>query len=353
MNAGIERIAYNLPREELLKQTVVLPADVGLLASLRALNDVTNGQPDVLEIYSKYLEQLDAEINADSSQRVYQHYLLLLKQEISTIESTLSKQFSIFRNLLNNSAALPSYAQNNQAKDRYVDQDYYDNDQRGDTTYVRDISTRKSRNATQGRHSHSNRINPINQVDEAKFFGFSKDDVSIVDKISATAIEGLRKTFAQDCVDHIDKRLEFFSKLKREANYLDQVNAARFTVSQDKRELAIYAFSIVTVIFLPSSTVAGIFGMNTNDMRNLQQNQWIFWAVATPLSVVVIIVGLLWAGELGNAWAGFLNFWSRGRKHMTVSAGPGHLPPSENLTPAAYLPSPGRLPDPYLSPPRY
>ena len=58
MNAGIERIAYNLPREELLKQTVVLPADVGLLASLRALNDVTNGQPDVLEIYSKYLEQL-------------------------------------------------------------------------------------------------------------------------------------------------------------------------------------------------------------------------------------------------------------------------------------------------------
>jgi hypothetical protein len=66
----------------------------------------------------------------------------------------------------------------------------------------------------------------------------------------------------------------------------------------------------VTVIFLPLSTVAGIFGMNTNDIRNLDSDQWLYWAVAAPITVVVIILGLIWAGELGNFLAGVLDFWS-------------------------------------------
>lgn len=54
----------------------------------------------------------------------------------------------------------------------------------------------------------------------------------------------------------------------------------------------------MTIIFLPLSTIAGILGMNTNDVRNMQSNQWLFWVLAIPLSVVTIGACLLWTGEM-------------------------------------------------------
>jgi len=67
-----------------------------------------------------------------------------------------------------------------------------------------------------------------------------------------------------------------------------------------RQENAVYAFTIVTVIFLPLSAVSSIFGMNTSDMRDLTQTQWLYWATAIPVTVGVILLGLLWTGELGN-----------------------------------------------------
>ena len=42
--------------------------------------------------------------------------------------------------------------------------------------------------------------------------------------------------------------------------------------------------------------------MNTNDIRNMEIDQWLFWATALPVTISVIIVGLWWMGELGNAF---------------------------------------------------
>ena len=72
--------------------------------------------------------------------------------------------------------------------------------------------------------------------------------------------------------------------------------------NKDRQEAAIYAFTIVTIIFLPLSFVSGFLGMNTYDMRNMSQKQWVFWAAAIPLTLVIVIISLLWAGELKNAW---------------------------------------------------
>jgi nucleoside recognition membrane protein YjiH len=66
--------------------------------------------------------------------------------------------------------------------------------------------------------------------------------------------------------------------------------------NKDRQEAAIYAFTIVTIIFLPISTVASVFGMNTNDVRNMGQSQWLFWAAALPLTTLVIAVSLFAAG---------------------------------------------------------
>jgi hypothetical protein len=73
-------------------------------------------------------------------------------------------------------------------------------------------------------------------------------------------------------------------------------NADAIRHNKDKQEGAIYVFTIVTVIFLPISTVASVLGMNTNDIRNMEKTQWVFWAAAVPLTAVIIVVSLFAAG---------------------------------------------------------
>lgn len=68
-------------------------------------------------------------------------------------------------------------------------------------------------------------------------------------------------------------------------------------------------FTVVTVIFLPLSTVASILGMNTNDVRNMEINQWVFWVVAVPLTLIVAAICLVATGELRNFMANLVGLW--------------------------------------------
>ena len=52
--------------------------------------------------------------------------------------------------------------------------------------------------------------------------------------------------------------------------------------------------------------------MNTRDVRNMSVNQWVFWAVALPVTFIIIILALIWTNELDNFWKGFVNLWRRG-----------------------------------------
>ncbi|MCJ1465838.1 hypothetical protein MMC07_004457 [Pseudocyphellaria aurata] len=63
---------------------------------------------------------------------------------------------------------------------------------------------------------------------------------------------------------------------------------------------AIMVFTIVTVIFLPLSFVSSYFGMNTADVRNLELNQWIFWAVGggTTIMVAAVVLAIAFQGTL-------------------------------------------------------
>ena len=93
-------------------------------------------------------------------------------------------------------------------------------------------------------------------------------------------------------------------------------NIQKIDTNKDRQESAVYAFTIVTVIFLPLSTVATILGMNTQDVRNTSLNQWIFWAVAIPLTFIIIILSLIWTNELQNFWHGFANLWRSSRRKV-------------------------------------
>lgn len=65
------------------------------------------------------------------------------------------------------------------------------------------------------------------------------------------------------------------------------------------------------MIFLPLSAVAGIFGMNTADVRDMDFDQWLYWVTAVPVTIAVILLGLWWMGELRNAFSWLPGFKRR------------------------------------------
>lgn len=75
--------------------------------------------------------------------------------------------------------------------------------------------------------------------------------------------------------------------------------------NKDRQEAAIYIFTIVTIVFLPLSFVSSVLGMNTSDIRNMGRSQWLFWAAAIPLTFSIIVICLLFTGDLFNlaSWA--------------------------------------------------
>jgi hypothetical protein len=63
---------------------------------------------------------------------------------------------------------------------------------------------------------------------------------------------------------------------------------------------AILVFTVVTIIFLPLNFVSSFFGMNVYDIRNLQQNQGLFWIVASCVTAGVVAASLFLAFEGGS-----------------------------------------------------
>jgi Mg2+ and Co2+ transporter CorA len=69
---------------------------------------------------------------------------------------------------------------------------------------------------------------------------------------------------------------------------------------KDNQEKASLAFTTVTVLFLPLTLLASIFGMNTNDIRNMQQSQGLFWGIAVPMCAGALLIWLMYLGTLGR-----------------------------------------------------
>jgi Mg2+ and Co2+ transporter CorA len=85
--------------------------------------------------------------------------------------------------------------------------------------------------------------------------------------------------------------------------------------NKDRQEKAALTFTTVTVLFLPLTLLASIFGMNTQDIRDMPVNQWIFWLIGTPLCVVALLIWLLYLGSF-RSWARWFREWKE-EKHNT------------------------------------
>ncbi|KAJ8121677.1 hypothetical protein O1611_g10036 [Lasiodiplodia mahajangana] len=129
---------------------------------------------------------------------------------------------------------------------------------------------------------------------------YGQDDPDDGLRLSALDPGGYRLLLARDCERIIEERLAEFAQFKRKAEALNQANMQKTETRKDYQEQAVYAFTVVTIVFLPLSAISSIFGMNTSDIRDLEQGQWLYWATAVPVTVAVILIGLWWMGELGN-----------------------------------------------------
>lgn len=156
---------------------------------------------------------------------------------------------------------------------------------------------------------------------------------------------GLRSLFLRECANALESRDFDLARFGQQVEYLTEMAAYKMERTKDRQENAVYAFTIVTIIFLPLSSIAGIFGMNTSDVRDMDYTQWLYWAVALPLTALVIVGGLWWMNELGNVFR-----WITGQQRRSV------VQPRLSTTvtaPVSYT-SPfapdSRLPPPYYTP---
>ncbi|KAK3326122.1 hypothetical protein B0H66DRAFT_600258 [Apodospora peruviana] len=53
--------------------------------------------------------------------------------------------------------------------------------------------------------------------------------------------------------------------------------------------VVIFVFTIVTIIFPPLSSSTSYLSMNTNDIRDMENGQWLLWAIEGPLTAIVLL----------------------------------------------------------------
>jgi Mg2+ and Co2+ transporter CorA len=86
-----------------------------------------------------------------------------------------------------------------------------------------------------------------------------------------------------------NRLIDLDSRLEDVSNHVSRM----LEIQKENNGNAIIVFTIVTIIFLPLSWATSYLGMNTVDIRDLQQGQWLFWTIALPVTTVVIGLAVL------------------------------------------------------------
>ncbi|KAI1498364.1 hypothetical protein F5X99DRAFT_412171 [Biscogniauxia marginata] len=285
---GMNEIMDELPAVSLLDYSVVQPMELVGLLSLKLLHDSTGTFSSINDTYSEYLKGLENEIATKDSDRSYQLCLTLFKQEVSVIRGVIASQMRAV--VAMSRPPRPNWGDQQSRREKEMLEKERDKS-RVDRNWAR-----------------------LNQYQApTDFFTRGLDDFELVrepdgfSKLSATDPGGFRELFGRECRTWLDLRDDEFYELNNKASQLEIMNTNKIEVTKDRQEAAVYAFTMVTIIFLPLSTISSIFGMNSSDVRDMEAGQWAYWAAALPTTLLVIIAGLWWMGEL----RGILN-WVRG-----------------------------------------
>ncbi|TQV97268.1 Mg2+ transporter [Cordyceps javanica] len=273
LSEAMDRMVQDLPAHDLLDSVVLQPFEIASLAVLKLLQDRASQPDDINETYSQYLASLDNDITTKPSDRSYQHRIDLVRRELSAVRRTVTRQRHIIATMRQTMYpnAMTGFFRGGD-DDIYIPRGRYGNHARGT----------RHEFYTEGRREEEH----INS------------DYNL--KVSPTDKNGFRGLLLTENSRQLDQRDFEFRRYVEYVDDLERTIAFKMEWTKDRQENAVYAFTIVTIIFLPLSAVAGIFGMNTSDVRDMNYSQWLFWVVALPVTILVIVVGLWWMNELGN-----------------------------------------------------
>ncbi|KAI9053978.1 hypothetical protein LZ554_002922 [Drepanopeziza brunnea f. sp. 'monogermtubi'] len=267
---GIRKAVMALTKVyELPNYAVFQPYEFALLIAFQLSRDDGGSPTEISDTYLEYLKSLQSEIEANPLDRNHQDRIVCLKQEIEVISETLDVQQYILRQA-----------------------------QRG-------FGASRTAGAREDTDYPSQKLPP---------------PYTHTRSFPALESTGVQSLIIQDSLALVDNRIRGFREMREIASELGDWNIQKIDSNKDRQEAAIYAFTIVTIIFLPLGTVAGIMGMNTADIRAMPLRQWVYWATALPLTVTVIALCLAWAGELNNFWAGLRRRLVRERDTATTSS---------------------------------
>ncbi|KLO86143.1 uncharacterized protein Y057_14060 [Fusarium fujikuroi] len=343
---GSKKLVQGFGDNNLLEKAIVLPLEVLSLITMGLLQDQVGKADDICDTYSQYLGSLVC-FNADNAIT----RLDLVQQELVAVKRTLWKQKSLIYRLRKSLTAIDtedivmSQIEHGivlkEAEKQYNDKRYYSetlpppHSQRQGEDYNRIVPVSYAQEVAT--------VNDYMELDDDFLF-----DMASSSKLSPTDAGGLRGLFFLECSRLIEQREFEFRRFSDFSKDLERAITYKMDFTRDRQERAIYAFTLVTIIFLPISAVSSIFGMNTTDVRDMNYSQWLYWVVAIPVTVLVIVLGLWFMGELGN-----LARWLFGRPGKRIYGEPAVI--SQTVKPAYWAVPPttqlGAQPAEYSSPP--
>jgi Mg2+ and Co2+ transporter CorA len=94
------------------------------------------------------------------------------------------------------------------------------------------------------------------------------------------------QTFLHDMIKH-------FTTLDKYAEEAETLVTNYIRVSNEDNSKAIYIFTTVTVIFLPLNAVSSALGMNVVDIRGTTRSSDLFWEIAVPTTIAVLVMCLI------------------------------------------------------------
>ncbi|KAK5990918.1 hypothetical protein PT974_09193 [Cladobotryum mycophilum] len=343
---GMDKIMQSISTEDIVDKAAMLPMEVVSLISLNLLQDKVGKFDDISGTYSQYLNSLDTDITTKPTDRSYQHRIDLVQQEMTAIKRNITKQWDIVLAILRNRSSsaegttsvryaedTPGYMK--RARERHV---YYDRPDYNRDAYQGFQPRPYGTEERLLRRAANDYERPDDQF---------LDDLESASKLSPTDPSGFRGLFLSECLKLVEQRTFEFKKYTEYAAQLEQENNYKMEWTKDRQENAIYAFTIVTIVFLPISAISSIFGMNTTDIRDMEFGQWLYWVVALPVTLIVIIAGLWWMNELGN-----VTRWLLGKRSTryrvsgdAVVVSPQHVTDSDSITESVDVIYPAQRPE--------
>ncbi|KAL2116560.1 hypothetical protein VTJ04DRAFT_8728 [Mycothermus thermophilus] len=83
-------------------------------------------------------------------------------------------------------------------------------------------------------------------------------------------------------------------------------------IGDENHSRAIRIFTVTTLIFVPLTFVSGFFGMNTNDIRDIDANQTLYWMISIPVTFVTLSIAFIYGYKADD-----LSDWFHNKFHRT------------------------------------